>query len=276
MFTYKEFLKLLIERYKPFQYEIDYSNPLYEVNKYQNWAVRQSRRFFHTYEKCLPYTKANASVLDVGSFPGSYLKILQLLYQSDINLIATGMPVVAGFPADLKQLGIQFIPCDLDDALPTPYPTTIDLLDNSIDVLICTEMIEHMYTVKRLLTEMYRVLKPGGIAYISTNNVAYLPGIYSLLRGGTNLDDDLNLTSALCETEWRGHVRFYSLAQLASLASLFKFSVLEKGYYQMRAPSMIVKRSQLVRWYVSRFLDVALNLTPRYSSHIFVLLQKPH
>lgn len=274
MLNYNQFLKLLVDQYKPFPYEIDRSNHLYAINKYQNWATRQSKRFYHTYKTCFPYIKPGSTLLDIGAFPGSYLKIMRLIYGSDISLIAAGMPVEPDFPLDMQKLDIPFIPCDLDEAIPTNYPPIMAVADGSIDAVICTEMIEHMYTVKTLAKEIYRVLKPGGIVYISTNNVAYLPGIIHLLRGETNLDIDLNQTSAFCATEWRGHVRFYSLNQLETVIQLYNLCLVEKGYYQMRVPKLIINPSLQLRWWFSKLLDLVVHLLPLYRSHMFVLAQK--
>lgn len=275
MLKYSTFLARLLREYEPFSYEIDQHNALYNIGKDQNWAVRQSRRFHHIYSTCFPYVCDGSVIIDLGAYPGSYLKILRLIYGDKVSLIAAGMPVQPSFPRDMRDLDVPFIPCDLDTVALTNYPRTLSLQANSVDVVICTEMIEHLYSVKLLMSEIQRVLKPGGVAYISTNNVAYIPGLFNLLRGETNLDVDLHQTSALAETEWRGHVRFYSLAQLERLASQFGLALVQSGYHQMRVPRVVVSRAALARWWLSRVLDAAVAPVPRFRSHIYVLCRKP-
>jgi len=272
---YKAFLRLLLDQYEPFTYEIDRNNPLYGNEKHQNWAVRHCKRFYHAYSVCSGYVRAGTKVLDIGAYPGSYLKILRMIYGSRVSLLAAGMPVRGTFPSDLEALGIDFIACDLDDALPTDYPATVDVPDNSVDVVFCNDMIEHLYSVRTLMWEIHRILKPGAVAYISTNNVAYLPGMIRLLYGETNLDLSLEQTSALAASEWRGHVRFYSLKQLRTLAKLHKLAIISKGYYQARAPKVVVARTAILRWWASRLIDIFVTLLPLYRSHIYVLVQKP-
>jgi len=275
MISRKAFLETLIEQYKPFPYEIDRSNPLYGNEEHQNWAVRHSKRFYHAYSTSFDYVKDGSTILDVGAYPGSYLRIMRLLYGSQVSLLAAGMPVQESFPKDLRVHDIDFIPCDLDDALSTKYPTTLDIPDESVDVVFCTEIIEHLYSVKRLMAQVRRVLKPKGVAFFTTNNVAYLPGLIRLLWGETNLDVDIQTTSALVESEWRGHVRFYSLNQLCSLMSYYKLDILDKGYFQMRVPKVVVSKAALMRWRLSRLLDAFVMCLPLYRSHIYVLAQKP-
>jgi len=274
MLSHKAFLQNLLEQYEPFSYEIDQNNPLYGTGKEQNWAAPPSRRFYHAYRTCFPYVQEGATVLDMGAYPGSYPKILRWLYGSKISLIAAGMPVQPTFPSDMKALDIDFIPCDLDDALPTNYPATLGIEGSSVDVVICTEVIEHLYSVKCLMAEIRRVLKPGGVAYISTNNVAYLPGLIRLVYGETNLDVDLNQTSALAESEWRGHVRLFSLNQLVALATLYGLETVDKGYHQMRVPKIMVSKAALARWWASRLVDMVVMFSPIYRSHVYILTGK--
>lgn len=273
--SYKAFLRLLLDQYEPFTYEIAQNNPLYGNEKHQNSAVRHSKRFYHAYSTCFGYVKEGATVLDIGAYPGSYLKIMRIIYGSKISLLAAGMPVKKTFPSDLNTLGIDFIACDLDDALPTDYPATVGVPDSSVDVVFCNDMIEHLYSVKILMSEIRRILKPAGAAYISTNNIAYLPGLIRLLYGQTNLDLSLEQTSALAASEWRGHVRFYSLKQLATLAKLYELAIISKGYCQARAPKVVVASKAILRWQVSRLIDFFVTPLPLYRSHIYVLIQKP-
>lgn len=52
----------------------------------------------------------------------------------------------------------------------------IGLPDNFVDVFFCGECIEHIEDTKAFLTEVYRVMKPGGIAIFTTPNAA--PWLY--------------------------------------------------------------------------------------------------
>lgn len=44
----------------------------------------------------------------------------------------------------------------------------LSLLDNSVDSINCISVLEHVYDIKAALTEMYRVLTPGGCARVQT------------------------------------------------------------------------------------------------------------
>ena len=92
----------------------------------------------------------------------------------------------------LKQLGAKSI--TKVDIAPTPDDgdtlkadaCDTKLLDNSYDVIICRELIEHLTNPDKLLSEMYRMLKEGGYLFIATPNAYSIPpdGI-NHLRGYT-------------------------------------------------------------------------------------------
>ncbi len=55
--------------------------------------------------------------------------------------------------------------------------TEIPFPDSSFDVVVAYEVFEHICDWKRFLSEIKRVLKPGGLVYISTpNKTLYSPG----------------------------------------------------------------------------------------------------
>ena len=86
----------------------------------------------------------------------------------------------------LEAGGVDYVEWDLEQV---PYP----LPDAAFDGVVFTEVFEHLrdYPV-RSLTEVARVLRPGGYLFFTTPNAAYLMNRLRLLRGGTvhtQLDD---------------------------------------------------------------------------------------
>ena len=54
--------------------------------------------------------------------------------------------------------------CLVGDALYLP------IRDEAVDVLVCNHIYEHVADARRLITQVYRVLKPGGICYFAAGN----------------------------------------------------------------------------------------------------------
>jgi ubiquinone/menaquinone biosynthesis C-methylase UbiE len=86
------------------------------------------------------------------------------------------MIVVDSFIPEKKDLhGMEFVRANLEDILP--------FANNSFDVIISNQVIEHIKTPVKFMQEIFRILKPGGYAVISTENLASWDNIFALLFG---------------------------------------------------------------------------------------------
>ena len=85
------------------------------------------------------------------------------------------------------------------------FPPFKDLPDNTFDCIVSFQVIEHILDDDLFLKEIHRVLKPGGLAMLTTPNI--------------------KLT--LSRNPW--HVREYTAAQLATLGGKYFSSVEMKG-----------------------------------------------
>ena len=51
------------------------------------------------------------------------------------------------------------------------FPPVSDIKDNSFETILSFQVIEHIKNDKLFMKEIYRILKPGGIALLSTPNI---------------------------------------------------------------------------------------------------------
>ena len=58
-----------------------------------------------------------------------------------------------------------------------------ELEDAIADGVIANQVIEHLYDTDNLLSEIWRVLKPGGVLVVSTEHLASWHNIFALLLG---------------------------------------------------------------------------------------------
>lgn len=73
------------------------------------------------------------------------------------------------------------------------YHTDLDkekwpIKDNFVDCLVSNLVIEHLSNVDHYISESYRVLKKGGYAVVSTNNLSSWHNIFSLFFGWAPFD----------------------------------------------------------------------------------------
>jgi SAM-dependent methyltransferase len=81
-----------------------------------------------------------------------------------------------GEPAEAARArGITVTEADLNEALPFD--------DARFDVIVSNQVLEHLGDTDRFVSEVSRLLEPGGIAVVSTENLASWHNIASLLLG---------------------------------------------------------------------------------------------
>ena len=108
--------------------------------------------------------------------------------------------------------------------------------NNSFDVVTSNQVIEHLYYPVKFMKEIFRILKPGGYAVISTENLASWDNIFSLFFGYTpfsmGFDDGLYKIGnplSLHEKEIREscspHIRIFTWKGLTELAKFVNFKV---------------------------------------------------
>jgi O-antigen biosynthesis protein len=83
---------------------------------------------------------------------------------------------------------------------------TLPFDDSAFDVVLCAETLEHVRDVQLLLSEVRRVLSPGGTLAVTTPAHGRLTGVEILLRGFEHCFDPLS-----------PHLRFFTRRSLARL-----------------------------------------------------------
>lgn len=88
--------------------------------------------------------------------------------------------------------------------------------DDRFDLVTCTEVFEHLENHRPVLREIFRILKPGGIAAISMPNIlSFRSRLKFLARGTYEYFDPLPTARDLGSHSWMRHINpvtFYHLA----------------------------------------------------------------
>ena len=126
---------------------------------------------------------------------------------------------------------------------------TFPYKDNTFDVVLANQVIEHVVDTDLFTSEIFRILKKGGYAVISTENLASWHNIFSLMLGFMpfSLTNTSSKTGALgnpmdkhhsekfdwIANTWQ-HQRVFTTKGWSHLFKLFGFSIetiLGAGYY---------------------------------------------
>ena len=113
------------------------------------------------------------------------------------------------------------------DAREIPESGELSFDSESFDVVVATEVLEHLFRPDDACREIHRVLRPGGSFAITVPNVAYWRRRVdlALFARWNPLGDELAV-----EQPWRDpHVRFFTLAALRRMLSATGYEVVHAG-----------------------------------------------
>ena len=165
--------------------------------------------------------------LDIGAGTGRLVALFTQEFQTTTSVCdyTDQLMRIPGQKVDIANLNDQRL----------PYP------DASFDVVTATEVVEHLEHYRETLREIFRVLKPGGVAILSTPNILNLNSrLRFLWFGYYNLFGPLPVrNSALYSTG--GHINPVSWFYLAH-------SMLDAGFEEVNWRIDKVQRSSVPKW----------------------------
>jgi SAM-dependent methyltransferase len=127
---------------------------------------------------------------------------------------------------DYKYLGLEFSQEQVKKARRDGIPVRranlnekFPLPNSSFDIILASEILEHIYDPEFFLEEIHRVLKPDGILFLTTPNIASLGSRLKLLFGirPAAIDVRVRNTSA--------HIHGFTISDLKALFSDTDFTV---------------------------------------------------
>lgn len=174
------------------------------------------------------------SMLDLGCDAGGRTKwIAELIGAREVH----GIEIAPHRAETAASRGVQVTLGDLSERF--PYD------DESFDIVVSNQVIEHVVDTDNFVREAFRVVRRGGLAVISTENLASWHNVGSLVLGWqpfslTNISEAAMAVGNPLgvhrgETgEARGHLRVFAYRGLVELFALHGFSVTGirgAGYY---------------------------------------------
>lgn len=134
-----------------------------------------------------------------------------------------GVEVYEGPAEQAAERGIEVARIDLESE-PLPFP------DASVDVVVCNQVLEHLKNIWLPMSEMHRVLRPGGHAILSVPNLGSLHNriLLALGRQPTSI------------RVFGPHVRGYTLSEFSDLVRRGGAYEIERkrgvGFYPIPSP----------------------------------------
>jgi len=180
--------------------------------------------------------RAGARLLDLGTSRGEFtMRVAERLGAASVS----GVELIEEHAEVARGRGIDVHRADLDEGLPFE--------DGAFDVVHANQVIEHVRRTDTFLRETRRVLAPGGVACISTNNLSSWHNVFSLALGyqpmPMHVSDETILGNPLNPLDGRphadvgrSHLRLFTARALTELCAhhgLECVSLRTAGYYPL-------------------------------------------
>jgi 2-polyprenyl-6-hydroxyphenyl methylase / 3-demethylubiquinone-9 3-methyltransferase len=156
-------------------------------------------------QEILSITKQTpSSVLDLGCGRGFYANAISKLGNNKIQVTAldNNYKYLEVAKKSSQNTKIKFIEGDAENT---------GLSSNKFDVIICSELLEHVDNDNLVLNEVYRITKPGGVLLISVPNANY-PWLWDPVNWTIERLFNFHISEHIWWMAgiWAGHKRLYS------------------------------------------------------------------
>jgi SAM-dependent methyltransferase len=159
--------------------------------------------------------RAGGALLDVGVYPGHLTLALARLGAAEIAGVGRFVPTA--FRRWMAERGIAVRDVDVERE-PLPFAPA------SFDRVLATEILEHLASPALFLSECWRVLRPGGVLYLTTPNVVDLRGRVWAIGGRSPQSHLFGIARPLRMNEWV-HRREYAPGEVSRLLGAVGFRV---------------------------------------------------
>jgi ubiquinone/menaquinone biosynthesis C-methylase UbiE len=219
-----------------------------EIRPISHWSTNDK-----VLQLVLPLVKPGIRVADIGAGEGFFSQLLGEHVRTELGLRPSDVITASDiFPEYFRYPGVKCEKISSDGRL--PYP------DASIDVACSLEVVEHVEDQFAFARELHRILKPGGMAIISTPNVLNLNSRWRYLHSGFAVLFDPLLLSSADPVHTSGHINpvsYYYLAYQLRRAGFVSTSV-EYDRFKTSARFLLVLCGPMI-WIGNRLFRRRLN-----------------
>jgi 2-polyprenyl-3-methyl-5-hydroxy-6-metoxy-1,4-benzoquinol methylase len=209
-------------------------SPLFELQQTIYQSANYTRRRLHTTRflwvsrSIEKYSIGNSSIKAIEYGPGSgiYLSVLANHFKSIVAADVESAYLDGIRPLTEKISGLSLVVDDILDS---------KLTAQNFDLVLCSEVLEHVRRPELALGNLYKILNPGGFAIVTTPqrysllelccNIAFLPGVIQLVRK--------IYKEPILET---GHISLKSSTEFRNLLIDNKFEIIEVAKFGLYIP----------------------------------------
>jgi len=273
-----EYFDFISQTYQANRFEMEDEGDSRFLQGSHNAMVNGQR--FHRMLKCLDrhagmLPDAIPEAVDIGCYPGTWINLVRHFFP-DFHWQGVGLCISNEFLEWVGDNQVPVVETEMD-----PFYDKVEVGNRlpfgtaSIDLVVASEIFEHLISPLEFLRESRRVLRAGGLLLLTTPNVSNIGAIAHLLRGGSNYERLLRSPMFLAGDEWRGHVRFYSKSELQWLGECHDLEMIHHQYYHDDYPLHVLRRSNLSSVF-KRLIRRTFGIVPWFrGGHIIMFRRRP-
>ena len=227
----KKYLNKKLLNFIPYPWTIIKNHPNKKLRGNHQLLINRNR-FFLILKFFFKYIKKGNSVLDLGVYPGTSSKIIKEIsedFNLNIKLAGLGIGFNNKFRKAMKDINLKLYNYDLEKINDKSKISSIK--NNQFDLILFTDVIEHLTNPYVVLSEINRILKKKGKLILTTDNISRLSNLIQLLKGKSSYVPLLESNMFFGGT-WRPHFREYDKAELIKLFNWNNFKVIHHEYYE--------------------------------------------
>jgi SAM-dependent methyltransferase len=241
------------------------------------WHVRGSeRRIYTSVKRICKCLREGDKVVDLGCLPANIplgLNAAGLISSVEYHGTFTEDESDPMYQVALS-LGVRLHKVDLDPLFSlfpkvSVLPKQVPLPDKSVDMVIMTELLEHLVWPHSMLEEARRLLKPSGVVIGSTPNATNAGCLIKCILGKGTFEWYEN--SHLTSEKWMKHVRFYSRRDIADCFKAHGFRLISSEYVSFG--NVYVGRTGIVNK-LAKWMRSCAHVVPWWRENLLFVAQK--
>jgi len=227
-------LKTFAQEYVPFEWEIDRETHQEDFRGKHSVLINLVR-----YWQAIQHVQAAfqndplRSVVDVGSYPGCFLKILRHFCSNDIRYTGIGLGFSEAYMTTMEALGARLFATELDPDFPEAKEPR-DWPVSNIDCCLFLDVIEHLVNPVHCLDQINKSLRMGGKLILTTDNIAAFGYVYHMLRHGGSPNTPPPRSNLFFRGDWRPHSKEFSRQELVFFLKHCGFKLIKHQYFERR------------------------------------------
>jgi SAM-dependent methyltransferase len=149
------------------------------VSRRPGWYPRRLRARFPAWEATWPQRRerrpsfVDAYYLHYSALTASLLEARDRFLVPPVRVLDVGCGDMPYYPL-FAEIASEYLGTDVEPGPNVRYVCpleALDIPDASFDLVLCTQVLEHVEDPRQSLAEIARVLRPGGFAFVTTHGV---------------------------------------------------------------------------------------------------------